>query len=139
MEIPACYGLTELFFGPDDDGRTEIGRRQRELYCKSICFKCLYRVRCLYRCIQRGEVWGVWGAMGEGERRKFVEYLSVLGYDEIPEEHYFRLALRSFYEYQVNNGRRSNGNGAGHLAGGNRAGGMAAKYIGADDYKNLHR
>jgi len=86
-----------------------------------------------------GEVWGVWGAMGEGERRKFVEYLSVLGYDEIPEEHYFRLALRSFYEYQVNNGRRSNGNGAGHLAGGNRAGGMAAKYIGADDYKNLHR
>jgi hypothetical protein len=86
-----------------------------------------------------GEVWGVWGAMGEGERRKFVEYLAVLGFDEIPAEPDFVLALRSYYEYRVRRSeRRADRNGAGHLAGGDGSGDLAAKSSAPVDSEDHH-
>lgn len=83
--VPTCTGLTHLFFGPDLDGRTEIGRHLRERYCKSLCFRCPFRVSCLQAALEIEEPWGVWGGMGEGERRKFKRFLQKRGITDTSE------------------------------------------------------
>ena len=96
--LPACYGLTHLFFSPEEDGRDEAGRRTREQKCKDICFTCPYRVQCLRRAVVNGDHFGVWGGMSEHELRLFRAHLKWEGYDdEVPEGMEFRASLASFY------------------------------------------
>lgn len=99
---PYCRGEMDLFFSPDDDGRDESGRRQRESDAKAICFRCPFRLRCLEAALVHGERYGVWGAMGEGERKRFVSHLVREGYKfgEVPKGLELYAAVRSFYRFQ---------------------------------------
>lgn len=93
-----CSGLTDLFFGDELDGRDEKGRAERELLCEAVCWTCPLRMECLHRAMLKGEYWGVWGAMGEGERRSFKEYLKEQGFDDIFEDFgVFKVWLRRYY------------------------------------------
>lgn len=97
-----CDGMTDVFFGPELDGRNEVGRKQRERFAKSVCFRCPVRIACLRKSVANDDPWGVWGGMAEGERRKFVIFLAEeLGYGEVvPDGFEFRAAVRQFYEQQ---------------------------------------
>lgn len=83
---PLCLGESDLFFGTEEDGREEVGRADREALCKVICFDCPLRRPCLEEAMVNGERYGVWGGMGEGERKKFRRHLTLEGYDhgEVP-------------------------------------------------------
>lgn len=97
-KLPPCYGLTELFFSPEGDGRDESGRRDREARCKELCFTCQYRIPCLRRALVHGDRFGVWGGMSEHELRMFRAHLVREGYyDEIPEGLEFLASLAAFY------------------------------------------
>ena len=102
--LPACYRLLHLFFGEEIDGRTERDRVVREAKARRQCFKCIYRHKCLRRAVMLGEEIGVWGGMGEGERRRFVAHLKNEGYDpaDPPDEKEFLAALASFYRKELN-------------------------------------
>lgn len=96
--VQACLDLTHLFFSPEEDGRTEVGRSEREAMAKQQCFVCAYRLGCLEKSLVWKEELGVWGGMGEGERRRFAAHLKQEGYtDEVPTGPEFRASLRSFY------------------------------------------
>lgn len=105
--LPQCFGLTHLFFSPEEDGRDESGRRDRETKCKEVCFRCPYRIRCLRRAVINGERFGVWGGLSEHEMRMFRAHLKREGYihnedeeDEIPDGLEFMASLASFYTRQ---------------------------------------
>jgi hypothetical protein len=85
---PLCRGETELFFGPEEDGREEEGRADREDLCKQICWQCPLRMPCLRWALVQKEQYGVWGGQGEGERKAFRMHLVSEGYrpNEVPEE-----------------------------------------------------
>lgn len=90
--------MTDLFYGPDIDGRTEKYRVARETKAKSICItSCSCRLDCLENALVLDEQQGVWGGMSESERYKFREHLRREGYDSIPEGDEFWAALHSFY------------------------------------------
>lgn len=95
---PLCKGETELFYGPEDDGRDEEGRAEREDLCKQICWTCPFRIRCLEEALVNRELWGVWGGQGEGERKRFRAHLLAEGYagGEIPSGRELYAAERSF-------------------------------------------
>lgn len=97
---PECYHMTDLFFSPELDGRKEVNRKARESLCKSICHACPYQFICLHRAMLNGEAFGVWGGMGEGDRRAFSHFMAAEGYwicpDEIDE---FRACLKSFIRW----------------------------------------
>lgn len=84
-DMPACYNMGSLFFSPEDDGRQEQGRKERENFCKEICRSCKYEVACLWRAVRNGEYYGVWGGTGEADRREFVEHMRSEGYDTVPD------------------------------------------------------
>jgi hypothetical protein len=99
---PMCYRMTELFFGPDVDGRTDKEREAREALAKHYCGTCPYRLRCIertalheYKHAANG-VFGVAGGMAEGERKAFYRHLAAEGYDEVPEGQDLIACLRSF-------------------------------------------
>lgn len=95
---PHCNGNEDLFFAQEDDGRKEIGRTEREALCKKICAGCPFQMRCLERALVHGEMYGVWGGMGEGERRDFRQHLKNEGYDrEIPQDLELRASVNAFY------------------------------------------
>ena len=96
---PACSGLTNLFFGPEDDGRMEEGREEREALAKSICSTCPYLLPCLERAMVHRFYHGVFGGMGEGERREFRQHLNAEGYGprEVPEGDEFLASVLEFY------------------------------------------
>lgn len=95
---PGCQGNEDIFFGPDVDGRKEVGRQQREELAKSICRSCPYRLRCLERSLVHGEMYGVWGGMGEGERREFAKHLKDEGYaNEVPHGQEMYAAVHAYY------------------------------------------
>ncbi len=96
--------MTELFFGSALDGRTEKRRREREAQAKQVCFSCEYRLRCLERAMVLEETGpGVWGGMGESERRAFRTHMKEEGYVEtVPEGLEFFATLRSFYRKRDN-------------------------------------
>lgn len=100
-ELPPCHSLGDLFFGPCEDGRTELNRGSRERIAKAICFSCPYRLQCLERAMVWGSLarWGVWGGMTEGERRSFRVHLDAEGYgqDEVPTGSEFVASLVGFY------------------------------------------
>lgn len=102
MKIPRpapCTGLTELFYGPDVDGRKERYRVAREQKAKTICLECSCRLHCLENALVLGEEQGVWGGMGEAERHRFRRHLNAEGYSdgEVPEGLEFWAALTAFY------------------------------------------
>lgn len=90
--------MTELFFGPEDDGRNEVQRQEREDECAEVCFTCPYRYMCLRKAVLYNEKLGVWGGMGEGERRRFRAHLRREGYIfDVPDGVEFQAALSTFY------------------------------------------
>jgi hypothetical protein len=66
-QFPQCTQEMDLFYSPVDDGRTEIGRDDREALAGIICAACPYRVQCLEQARVNAEEFGVWAVVGEGE------------------------------------------------------------------------
>jgi len=65
----SCRGAdAELFFGPTDP-ETRVERVRRENTAKSICRDCPAVLACRDHALEHGEVYGVWGGLGEQERR----------------------------------------------------------------------
>jgi WhiB family redox-sensing transcriptional regulator len=94
----ACKGLGELFFSPEEDGRDEAGRRERETACKAVCATCDYVIPCAWQALVYNEQFGVWGGMSEHERRQFRKHLRAEGYiDEVPHGAELAASLRSFW------------------------------------------
>lgn len=99
---PPCMGLNDLFFGPGTDGREEQGRAEREAVCKNICGTCPIRIPCLETALIYEAKWGVWGGMGEGERKAFVAHLKEEGYtNQVPEGNELLASIRSFYKAYI--------------------------------------
>ena len=97
----SCEGVMDLFFSPGDDGRNEVGRREREKKCKNICATCPVRIPCLWKALVWNERLGVWGGMSEAERRRFRTHLRKEGYtDEMPQGMELRAAMASFYSQE---------------------------------------
>jgi WhiB family redox-sensing transcriptional regulator len=95
---PNCQGETDVFFGPEEDGREEVGRAAREDLCRMVCRTCLLRMRCLEEAMVIRDRYGVWGGMGEGERQRFREHLDSEGYaGEVPHGLELVAAMRAFY------------------------------------------
>lgn len=67
MKVPACRGMTGLFFGPE----FEFPRRraEREAECRTICEACPVIVECRTRARQRREH-GFWGGESELDRAR---------------------------------------------------------------------
>lgn len=80
--VPPCFHLTDLFYGPEGDGRSELHRKEREAQCKSICATCVFRVPCLERALVYQDEFGVWGGMSEGDRKSFRRHLREEGYND---------------------------------------------------------
>lgn len=69
----ACRGRdASLFFGPN---RFEPKRERlaREAAAKEICSSCPVSSECRDHAMEVGEAYGVWGGLGEAERRNLVE------------------------------------------------------------------
>jgi hypothetical protein len=98
---PPCSSDAELFYSPAEDGREEVDRVGREALAGMVCVGCPGKVACLYQSLLRREYYGVWGGMGEGERRAFRAHLIEEGYGptEIPRGKELESALVSFYFY----------------------------------------
>ena len=66
-----------LFFGPNGfEPKRE--RLAREAAAKAICRGCPALVACRERAVRDGELYGVWGGLGETDRRPLIErYASV--------------------------------------------------------------
>lgn len=65
----ACRGADpSLFFGAD--GERPVRRRARERQAKAICAVCPVIQPCRSYALARGEPFGVWGGLGERERRQ---------------------------------------------------------------------
>lgn len=60
---------TELFFGPvGPENRRD--RSEREERAKQVCGRCPVVEPCRISALSRGERFGVWGGLGERERRR---------------------------------------------------------------------
>ena len=65
----ACKGRDpSLFFGPNQF-EPKRDREAREEAAKAVCARCPVILHCRERAILRGELYGVWGGLGEVERR----------------------------------------------------------------------
>ncbi|MEX0953135.1 MAG: WhiB family transcriptional regulator [Nitriliruptoraceae bacterium] len=66
-----------LFFGPN---RFEPKRERlaRESAAKAICLQCPCVDVCREHAIATGETYGVWGGLGESDRRELIEHRSPL-------------------------------------------------------------
>jgi WhiB family transcriptional regulator, redox-sensing transcriptional regulator len=93
-----CLGLSELFYGPIDDGRKEKNRQVREAKCKILCFKCPLRTVCLMTAMRERQFFGIWGGMSEGERKRFHSFLKRLPPQTRTDQHLFKNAVQRFYE-----------------------------------------
>ncbi len=69
----ACRGEdASLFFGPNGfESRRE--RETREMIAKAICSRCPVIDPCRDVSLQQAEIYGVWGGLGEVERRALLE------------------------------------------------------------------
>ena len=64
-----CHGADpDLFFGPPGV-ETRIDRQRREAEAKALCRECPALVACREHALVNAEVFGVWGGLGEQERR----------------------------------------------------------------------
>ncbi|GDY28663.1 WhiB family transcriptional regulator [Gandjariella thermophila] len=67
----ACRGFdSTLFFHPD--GERGPARERREARAKAICFSCPVLEKCREHALAVQEPYGIWGGMGEGERRALI-------------------------------------------------------------------
>jgi WhiB family redox-sensing transcriptional regulator len=64
-----CHGAdADLFFGPPGiEPRTD--RQRREARAKALCHECPAMLACRDHALRNVEVYGVWGGLGEQERR----------------------------------------------------------------------
>lgn len=69
LEGARCRGAdSDLFFGPSGvESRTE--RMRREAVAKAMCRECPALQACRAYALTHAELYGVWGGMGEQERR----------------------------------------------------------------------
>jgi hypothetical protein len=114
-----CVTHQDLFYSPDEDGRTEIARIEREALAGLICMsECPVQLECLERSLVTKEFYGVWGGMGEGERRKFQAHLREEGYDvgEVPSGRELVSSVNQFYRYNYTAEERLHGEGADEVA-----------------------
>lgn len=66
-----CRGRNSaVFFHPDNERGS--ARANRELHAKQICAQCPVVVQCRQHALDAEEPYGVWGGMGEDERRKII-------------------------------------------------------------------
>lgn len=105
---PPCVKMTELFYGPDVDGRRDKERDEREARAKFVCTaQCPYRWDCLERTSlyefghAANGVFGVAGGMAEGERQRFYIHLRGEGYEQVPEATEFVASVSSFYRAEM--------------------------------------
>jgi len=69
FERARCRGADpELFFGPPGL-ETRVERMRRESTAKAMCRDCPAILACRTYALEQGEVYGVWGGLGEQERR----------------------------------------------------------------------
>ena len=68
----ACSGSDALFFGPHLQ-ESKSDRETREAAAKAICAACRVIEPCREYAIASGELYGVWGGLGEAERRTLIE------------------------------------------------------------------
>lgn len=75
QQLAACRGAdAELFFGPNRfEPKQE--REAREAAAKEFCARCPVVDPCRETALRRGERYGVWGGLGEAERRSLLERL----------------------------------------------------------------
>lgn len=68
-QTAACRGVdTALFFGPSGfESKRE--RTAREAAAKDICARCPVLEPCRHHALTNDESFGVWGGLGESERR----------------------------------------------------------------------
>lgn len=104
--------MTSIFYGPPaiedawEDRESAKDKQTRESHAKDICIEdCAKRMSCLERALVLNESEGVWGGMGESERKRFREHLRTEGYDEgeVPEGDEFWAALNAFYRGEERN------------------------------------
>lgn len=78
-ERAACRGVDPtLFFGPNRfEAKHE--RLARETKAKAICAACPVIEPCRDHALRRGESFGVWGGLGEADRRALFERYSEVG------------------------------------------------------------
>lgn len=108
MYEPPCVENVDMFFPDEEDGRKEEGRREREDKCKLLCFQCQIRRDCLRAAVVGRHIDGVWGAMGEGERRFFMMFIRRKGYRETPEGEEFVKVLNEYYEERRTSRKKRN-------------------------------
>ena len=78
FEGARCHGADpELFFGPAGI-ETRGDRQRRESEAKMLCRDCPAMLACRDHALQHGEVYGVWGGLGEQERRMHLVRLNRL-------------------------------------------------------------
>ena len=63
----ACRGQGAVFFGPDAEQPPAKAKRERA--AKAVCGGCQVRAECLAEAVERDDRHGVWGGLGEDERR----------------------------------------------------------------------
>ena len=69
FEGARCHGADpELFFGPPGI-EPRADRQRREADAKALCRGCPALMACREHALRNGEVYGVWGGLGEQERR----------------------------------------------------------------------
>jgi WhiB family redox-sensing transcriptional regulator len=69
FEGARCHGADpELFFGPPGI-ELRVDRQRRESEAKALCRECPAMLACREHALRHNEVYGVWGGLGEQERR----------------------------------------------------------------------
>jgi WhiB family transcriptional regulator, redox-sensing transcriptional regulator len=69
LEGARCHGAdADLFFGPPGI-EPRVDRMRRESEAKALCRECPAIVPCRQYALEHAEVYGVWGGLGEQERR----------------------------------------------------------------------
>lgn len=68
MVDAACVGQGDLMFGPPAELSTEMARREAE--AKRVCARCPVKDPCLDYALEIRSPHGVWGGVGEAERRR---------------------------------------------------------------------
>lgn len=85
QQLGACRGVEESrFFHPDNERGTE--RERREAGAKRVCATCPVLELCREHALRVREPYGVWGGLGEGERRHILVAQRAAGPHAVPGE-----------------------------------------------------
>jgi WhiB family redox-sensing transcriptional regulator len=76
QRLGACRGMdSSVFYHPD--GERDPSRSRRTAQAKAICGRCPVLDLCREFALATREPFGVWGGLGEGERRVILDRLDV--------------------------------------------------------------